>query len=76
MILVYLNDRTGTRTAVPCGPDDTVGQLKAVAAGLIGRRVDTIELSRQGMGKLNDKITLADYEIHNGVQLDLYTRSG
>ncbi|KAF2092420.1 ubiquitin-like protein, partial [Rhizodiscina lignyota] len=75
-IRVKVNDRLGTTTIVPCVPTDTVGDFKIVLAALIGRRPHEIMLKRQGERPLKDIISLADYEIHDGVQLDLELGTG
>lgn len=70
-IVVYVNDRLGTKEAIPCLPSDTVGQFKILVASRIGRKPEEIKLQKQGERPLKDMITLADYEISNGRQLDL-----
>lgn len=70
-IIVYVNDRLGTKEAIPCLPSDTVGQFKILVASRIGRKPEEIKLQKQGERPLKDMITLADYEISNGRQLDL-----
>ena len=76
MIVVNINDRLGTKTAVPCLPSDTVGQLKLMVAARIGREAGQIMLKRQGERPFKDPITLEDYGISNGVQLDLEIDTG
>jgi len=46
--------------------------FKAQVAAQIGREPHEIMLKRQGERPFNDKLTLEDYGISNGVQLDLY----
>ncbi|KAK9426055.1 putative Ubiquitin-like modifier HUB1 [Seiridium unicorne] len=70
-IVVHVNDRLGTKVAIPCLPTDTVGQFKILVASKIGRKPEEIKLQKQGERPLKDMITLADYEISNGRQLDL-----
>lgn len=48
-----------------------VGDFKKLVAAMIGRDVSRIKLMRQSERPFRDHITLADYEISNGVQLDL-----
>ncbi|XWW97393.1 hypothetical protein V2A60_005375 [Cordyceps javanica] len=76
LIVVHINDRLGTKTAVPCLPDDTIGQLKLMIAARIGREPGQIMLRRQGERPFKDPISLADYGISNGVQLDLEIDTG
>lgn len=76
MIIVNINDRLGTKTAIPCLPSDTVGQLKLMVAARIGREASQIMLKRQGERPFKDIITLEDYGISHGVQLDLEVDTG
>lgn len=76
MILVTINDRLGTKTQVPCLPSDPVKVLKAMVAAKIGRPVHEIMLKRQGERPFHDSLTLADYSISNGVQIDLELNTG
>lgn len=76
MIIVNINDRLGTKSAIPCLPSDTVGQLKLMVAARIGREPNQIMLKRQGERPFKDIITLEDYGISNGVQLDLEIDTG
>lgn len=76
MIIVHVNDRLGTKAAIPCLPSDTIRQFKIIVAARIGREPHEILLKRQGMRPFKDMLTLADYEISNGVQLDLEVDTG
>lgn len=76
MIVVHVNDRLGTKSAIPCLPSDTVGQFKLMIAARIGREAGQIMLRRQGERPFKDHITLEDYGISNGVQLDLEVDTG
>ena len=76
MIIVNVNDRLGSKSAVPCLPSDTVGQFKIMVAARIGREPSQIMLRRQGERPFKDHITLEDYGISNGVQLDLEIDTG
>jgi hypothetical protein len=76
MIVVNINDRLGTKSAIPCLGSDTVGQLKLMVAARIGREKGQIMLKRQGERPFKDHITLEDYGISNGVQLDLEVDTG
>ncbi|KAL4865613.1 ubiquitin-related domain-containing protein [Aspergillus spectabilis] len=76
LIIVHVNDRLGTKAAIPCLPSDTVGNFKALVAAHIGREPHEILLKRQGERPFKDFISLADYSIGNGVQLDLEVGTG
>lgn len=76
MIIVNVNDRLGTKAAIPCLASDTVGQLKLMVAARIGREAGQIMLKRQSERPFKDHICLADYGISNGVQLDLEVDTG
>lgn len=94
MIVVHVNDRLGTKAAIPCLPSDPIsmsslffmdltGQLqlqiltwktelfKAQVAARIGREPHEIQLKRQGERPFKDQLTLEDYGVSHGVQLDL-----
>lgn len=93
MIVVHVNDRLGTKAAIPCLPSDPIsectkrqrhlsrdgamlivsilGLFKAQVAARIGREPHEILLKRQGERPFKDQLTLEDYGISNGVQLDL-----
>ena len=45
--------------------------FKAVVAAKIGRKPHEIMLKRQGERPFKDQLTLEDYGVSNGVQLDL-----
>ena len=76
MMLVTINDRLGTKKEVPCLGSDTVGDFKKLVAMQIGRKPHEIMLKRQSERPLKDQLTLDDYEISNGVQLDLELNTG
>lgn len=71
MIEVVLNDRLGKKVRVKCNEDDTVGDLKKLAAAQTGTRPDKIRLQKWNT-VFKDHITLADYEIHDGMSLEMY----
>ena len=75
-MLVTINDRLGTKKEVPCLGSDTVGDFKKLVAMQIGRKPHEIMLKRQSERPLKDQLTLDDYEISNGVQLDLELNTG
>ncbi|KLJ06396.1 hypothetical protein EMPG_10225 [Blastomyces silverae] len=72
MIIVHVNDRLGTKAAIPCLASDPIRLFKAQVAARIGREPHEILLKRQGERPFKDQLTLEDYGVGNGVQLDLY----
>ncbi|KAI9674097.1 MAG: hypothetical protein M1817_001915 [Caeruleum heppii] len=96
MIIVNVNDRLGTKAAIPCLASDPVGSLKshlssmllklnahglqglfkAQVAARVGRQPHEILLKRQGERPFKDALTLEDYGVSNGVQLDLELDTG
>lgn len=76
MIIVHVNDRLGTKAAIPCFGSDNIGSFKVMVAARIGREPHEILLKRQGERPFKDHITLADYGISNGVQIDLEVDTG
>lgn len=76
MIIVHVNDRLGTKAAIPCFGSDNVGAFKVMVAARIGREPHEILLKRQGERPFKDHISLADYGVSNGVQLDLEVDTG
>lgn len=71
MIEVLCNDRLGKRVKVKCLPDDTIGDFKLQLGAQIGTPASRIVL-KKGYIVFKDHITLADYEIHDGANLELY----
>lgn len=76
MIVVYVNDRLGTRAAIPCLASDSIRLFKAQVAARIGRQPHEIMLKRQGERPFKNQLTLEDYGVSNGVQLDLEIDTG
>jgi len=70
-IIVTVNDRLGGKTQVPCLASDTIGDFKKLVAARIGRDASKIRIQRQGQRPFKNHLTLEDYEVSNGVQLDL-----
>jgi ubiquitin-like protein 5 len=70
MIEVVLNDRLGKKIRVKCNEDDTVGDLKNLAAAQLGTRAEKIVI-KKWYTIYKDHITLEDYEIHDGMGLEL-----
>ena len=71
MIEVVLNDRLGKKVRVKCNSDDTVGDLKKLIAAQTGTRPEKLRLQKWHT-ILKDHITLADYEVKDGMSLELY----
>ncbi|KAK3056723.1 hypothetical protein LTR09_002516 [Extremus antarcticus] len=61
MIIVNINDRLGTKAAIPCLASDSIKAFKAIVAAHIGRQPHEIMLKRQGERPFKDQLTLADY---------------
>lgn len=76
MIIVHVNDRLGTKAAIPCLASDPIKLFKAQVAARIGREPHEILLKRQGERPFKDQLTLEDYGVSNGVQLDLEVDTG
>ncbi|MDI1487476.1 MAG: hypothetical protein OHK93_006746 [Ramalina farinacea] len=76
MIVVNVNDRLGTKVAVPCLASDPIRLFKAQVAARVGRQPHEIMLKRQGERPFRDGLTLEDYGVSNGVQLDLEVDTG
>ncbi|MCJ1457240.1 hypothetical protein MMC28_007607 [Mycoblastus sanguinarius] len=76
MIIVNVNDRLGTKAAIPCLASDPIKLFKAQVAARIGREPHEIMLKRQGERPFKDQLTLEDYGVSNGVQLDLEVDTG
>ncbi|KAF9345779.1 Ubiquitin-like 5 [Mortierella sp. NVP85] len=71
MIEVVCNDRLGKKVRVKCNPDDTIGDLKLLIAAQTGTTHERIVL-KKWYTTYKDHITLEDYEIHDGMNLELY----
>jgi ubiquitin-like protein 5 len=71
MIEVICNDRLGKKIRVKCNPDDTIGDLKKLLSAQIGTRPEKLRIQKW-YTVFKDHITLDDYEIHDGMGLELY----
>merc|ERR1719424_2624240 len=71
MIEVICNDRLGKKIRVKCNPDDTVGDLKKLLAAQTGTRPEKLRIQKW-YTVYKDHISLDDYEIHDGMGLELY----
>lgn len=61
----------GKKIRVKCNEDDTVGDLKKLVAAQTGTRPEKIRIQKS-YNVYKDHITLEDYEIHDGMGLELY----
>jgi ubiquitin-like protein 5 len=71
LIEVFLNDRLGRKIRVKCYSNDSVGTLKKLAAAQLGTRAEKLKIQKW-YTIYKDAISLADYEIHDGMSLELY----
>eukprot|EP00439_Symbiodinium_sp_Y106_P077867 s98_g16.t1 len=71
MIEVICNDRIGRKIRVKCNPDDTIADLKKLIAAQCGTRWEKIRIQKW-YNTYKDHITLEDYEIKDGMGLELY----
>ncbi|RIA99625.1 ubiquitin-related domain-containing protein [Glomus cerebriforme] len=70
MIMVTCNDRLGKKVQV--NPTDSILDFKKLLAARIGTPYNKIKLRYGGINSLNNKLTLDDYSISNGVNIELY----
>ena len=54
-----------------CNEDDTIGDLKKLIAAQTGTCSDKIVL-KKWYTIFKDHVTVGDYEIHDGINLELY----
>ncbi|CAO3668160.1 unnamed protein product [Rhizopus stolonifer] len=73
LIEVEVNDKLGKKVRVKCAPNDLVGDFKKLVAAQIGTEPGKIIL-KKWYKEYKDHISLDDYEIHNGMNLELYYR--
>ncbi len=71
MIEVVVNDRLGKKERIKCCPDDTIGTLKKLISAKTGTRPEKIRLQKW-YNVYKDHITLQDYEIEDGMGLEMY----
>lgn len=64
------NCRLGKKVRVKCNEDDTIGDLKKLAAAQLGTRPEKLKIQKW-YTIYKDHITLEDYEIHDGMGLEL-----
>lgn len=65
------NGSGGLRSGVVRSEDDTIGDLKKLLAAQIGTRAEKLRIQKW-YTIYKDHITLEDYEIHDGMGLELY----
>uniref|UniRef100_A0A803TTH3 Ubiquitin-like protein 5 n=2 Tax=Anolis carolinensis TaxID=28377 RepID=A0A803TTH3_ANOCA len=71
IIEVVCNDHLGKKVRVKCNSDDTIWDLKKLIAAQIGTWWDKT-LLKKWYTIFKDHVSLADYEIHDGMNLELY----
>ncbi|KAH3687812.1 hypothetical protein WICPIJ_001187 [Wickerhamomyces pijperi] len=72
MIEVVVNDRVGKKVSVKALEDDLVSDFKKILALQIGT-INAAKITlKKGNATLKDHISLGDYEIHDGTNLELY----
>lgn len=71
MIAITVNDRLGKKVRILCNEDDTIGDIKKVLAVKTGTKAERIKL-KKWYTEFKDHITLKDYEIGDGTNLELY----
>ena len=70
-IVVLVNDRLGKKERIPCREHHTVLELKRLIQQKTGTRADKIRLQKWH-SILKDPIMISDYEVHNGMSLEMY----
>ena len=68
---IIVNDRLGKKVRIKCSKKDTIGQLKKLIAAQSGTKAEKIVL-KKWYTIYKDHITLEDYEISDGMSLELY----
>ncbi|KRX03323.1 hypothetical protein PPERSA_05681 [Pseudocohnilembus persalinus] len=71
MIEIQVNDRLGKKERIKCRTDDKIGDIKKLVAAKTGIRPDKIKLQKWHQ-VYKDHITLEDYEIKDGMNLEMY----
>lgn len=71
LIEVVVNDRMGRKQRIKCSPKDTVFDLKKLTAAQIGTRPEKIRLQKSSV-IYKDHLSLEDYEIKDGMGLEMY----
>ncbi|GAB5589395.1 ubiquitin-like modifier hub1 [Umbelopsis nana] len=73
MIEIECNDRLGKKIRVKASPKDTIGDFKKLVAAQVGTEARKIVL-KKWYKEFRDHITLDDYELHDGMNIELYYR--
>ena len=71
MMEVICNDRLGGKVTVKCYPTDTIANLKLLIAAHTGTRAEKIRLQKAHI-TFKDHIRVDDYEIKDGMQIEMY----
>nr|XP_025727414.1 ubiquitin-like protein 5 [Callorhinus ursinus] len=71
MIEVVCNTRLGKKVRVKYNTDDTIGDLKKLITAQTGTCGNKIVL-KKWYTIFKDHVSLGDYEIHDGMNLELY----
>jgi len=71
LIEIIANDRLGRKVRVKCSPEDTVCDLKKLIGAQTGTDHTKIQL-KKWYTIYKDHITLSDYEINDGMSLEMY----
>jgi hypothetical protein len=70
-IVVLVNDRLGKKERITCMEHNTVREFKLLIQKKTGTRADKIRLQKWH-SIMKDTIQLSDYEIHDGMSLEMY----
>lgn len=70
VIQVTVNDRIGKKEKIKCNSDDTIWTLKILISFKFGTSPQKIKLYL-GNRVFNNKVTLEDYEIHHGTEINV-----
>lgn len=71
MLAALARDHIGTKIKVKCEEDDTIGDLKKLVALQTGTRPEKLRIQKWHT-VYKDHISLADYEIKDGMGLELF----
>ncbi|GIY16082.1 ubiquitin-like protein 5 [Caerostris extrusa] len=71
MIEVICTDRLGNKVRIKCNEEDTIKDLKKLIAAETGTRWENMVL-KKWYKIFRDEVTLADYEIHDGMNMELH----
>ena len=71
MMEVICNDRMGGKVRVKCFETDTILLLKKLIAAHTGTRYERVKLQK-GHVVFKDHIQVQDYEIKDGMQIEMY----